>query len=261
MKRILALLLAVAALAAPASSAAPARIGAESFVAIDAASGRVLAARDERERRPIASLTKMMTALLVIEDGNLHAKVRVPRVATAVEPSKDYLVAGERYPRTMLLYSTLLGSNNDAAAALGYSAGGSSLDRFYERMTNRAHELGMRDTTYRSASGLNDVSNLSTAYDQALLGRRALRNPLLARIVRTWRKAFPGYGKVYVNHNKMLSWYPGTLGLKTGWTTAAGGCLATAVERDGRIVVAVVLDSDDIWSDMPRLVDRAFAAF
>ena len=118
----------------------------------------------------------------------------------------------------------------------------------------------MSHTTYRSASGLNDVSNLSTAYDQALLGRFVLRNPLLARIVHTWRKAFPTYGKVYVNHNKMLSSYPGTLGIKTGWTTAAGGCLATAVERNGRTVVAVVLDSDDIWSDMPRLVDRAFAA-
>jgi D-alanyl-D-alanine carboxypeptidase len=184
----------------------------------------------------------------------------VPRVATAVEPSKDYLVAGARYPRMMLLYSALLGSNNDAAAALAYVGGDASLGRFYERMTRRARSLGMSHTTYRSASGLNDVSNLSTAYDQALLGRFVLRNPLLARIVHTWRKAFPTYGKVYVNHNKMLSSYPGTLGIKTGWTTAAGGCLATAVERNGRTVVAVVLDSDDIWSDMPRLVDRAFAA-
>jgi D-alanyl-D-alanine carboxypeptidase len=161
----------------------------------------------------------------------------------------------------MLLYSTLLGSNNDAAAALGYAAGGGSLDRFYERMTARARSLGMRDTTYRSASGLNDATNLSTAYDQAILGRFALRNSLLARIVRTWRKAFPTYGKVYVNHNKMLSWYPGTIGLKTGWTTAAGGCLATAVQRNGRTVIAVILRSDAIWVDMPRLVNRAFRAY
>ena len=83
------------------------------------------------------------------------------------------------------------------------------------------------------------LSPLLRAYDQAILGRFALRNPLLAKIVRTWRKAFPTYGKAYVNHNKMLSWYPGTVGLKTGWTTAAGGCLATAVQRRGRTVIAV----------------------
>lgn len=259
MKRFLVLFLALAALLAPVASASSARISADSFVAIDAASGRVLVARAAHERHPIASLTKVMTALLVIEEGHLRARVRVPRVATSVEPNKDYLVAGRRYPRLMLLYSALLGSNNDAAAALGFVAGDGSLDRFYERMTARARSLGMRNTTYRSASGLNDLTNLSTAYDQALLGRFALRNPLFARIVRTWRKAFPTYGKVYVNHNKMLSWYPGTIGLKTGWTTAAGGCLATAVQRNGRTVIAVILDSDAIWVDMPRLVKRAFA--
>jgi D-alanyl-D-alanine carboxypeptidase (penicillin-binding protein 5/6) len=258
-KRLLACLLATAAAWAPVASASSARLSAESFVAIDARSGRVLVARAEHVRRPIASLTKVMTALLVIEDGRLSAKVRVPAVATAVEPNKDYLVAGRRYPRRLLLYSALLGSNNDAAAALGYAAGSGSLGRFYKRMTARAHALGMRETTYRSASGLNDVTNLSTAYDQVLLSRFALRNTLLARIVRTWRKPFPAYRRVYVNHNKMLSWYPGTLGVKTGWTTAAGGCLATAVRRYGRVVIAVVLDSDDIWGDMPRLLDRAFA--
>jgi D-alanyl-D-alanine carboxypeptidase len=261
-KRIVLLAL-VAALAsvlpAAAGAAAAGRITADSYVAIDAASGRVLAARAERVRRPIASLTKVMTALLVIEDGQLGRRVRVPRLAAAVEPNKDYLVAGERYPTMMLLYSTLLASNNDAAAALGYAAGGGSLGRFYERMTARAAALGMHDTTYRSASGLNDVSNLSTALDQAILGRHALRNALLARIAQTRKKVFPRFGRTYVNHNRMLVTYPGTIGIKTGWTTAAGGCLLTAVERHGRRVIAVVLGSDDIWADMPRLVERAFA--
>jgi serine-type D-Ala-D-Ala carboxypeptidase (penicillin-binding protein 5/6) len=260
-KRLLACLLVAAAASALAASASSARITAESFVGIDAASASVLVARAERVRRPIASLTKVMTGLLVIEQGGLRAKVRVPAVAAAVEPNKDYLVAGRRYPRRLLLYSALLGSNNDAAAALGFAAGNGSLDRFYRRMTARARALGMSGTTYRSASGLNDLTNLSTAYDQALLSRFALRNALFARIVRTWRKSFPAYRRAYVNHNKMLSWYPGTLGIKTGWTTAAGGCLATAVRRNGRTVIAVILDSDDIWRDMPRLVDRAFAAY
>lgn len=233
-------------------------VGAESYVAIDAASGRILVARGEHTRRPIASLTKVMTALLVIEGGHLDETVRIARAATTVEPVKDNLVAGRRYPRLLLLYSALLGSNNDAAAALAYDAAGGALSPFYDRMTERARELGMRDTTYRSASGLNDVSNLSTAYDQALLGRAALRNPVLATIVDTKRKRFPAYRRTYVNHNKMLFSYPGTHGIKTGWTTRAGGCLAVAVERGGHTVIAVVLGSDDIWSDMPRLVERAF---
>jgi D-alanyl-D-alanine carboxypeptidase len=265
---LLAALAAALLLAVPAShgalleteqARAQARLTAESFVAIDAASGRVLAAKGEHVRRPIASLTKVMTALLVIESGDLDGSVKVRRGATLVEPNKDYLRAGRWYPTMLLLYSALLGSNNDAAAALGFAWGDGSIERFYEAMTARAHRVGMRDTTYRSASGLNDATNLSTAYDQALLGRVALRNDLLAKIARTWRKSFPRWGRTYVSHNKMLSWYPGTIGIKTGWTTAAGGCLLTAVRRDGRTVIAVVLDSDDIWGDMPRLIDRAFA--
>jgi serine-type D-Ala-D-Ala carboxypeptidase (penicillin-binding protein 5/6) len=233
-------------------------VDAESYVAIDAGTGHLLVAHGEHVQRPIASLTKMMTALLVIEDGGLRDSVRVPAVATAVEPNKDYLKKGRSYPRRLLLYSALLASNNDAAATLAYAAGGNSLGTFYERMTDRARQLSMADTTYRSASGLNDVSNLSSAYDQALLARIALQNHLFARIVSTRRKAFPDWGRVYVNHNRMLAWYPGTIGIKTGWTTAAGGCLATAVERDGQTVVAVILDSDQIWVDMPRLLRQAF---
>ncbi len=258
--------LAVLAVVVPAGRAATAetlaadgRITAESFVAIDSASGRMLVAKAAHESRPIASLTKVMTALVVIESGQVDGTVRVRRAATLVEPTKDSLKAGRRYPTVLLLYSALLGSNNDAAAALGYAWGGGNIGRFYELMTARAHRLGMHDTTYRSASGLNDVSNRSTAYDQALLGRAALRNPLLARIARTKRKAFPRYGRTYVNHNKMLFWHTGTIGIKTGWTTAAGGCLLTAVRRGGHTVIAVVLDSDDIWRDMPRLIHRAFA--
>lgn len=267
-RALLVALVASLALAAPAAHAgllearvpqAQARITADSYVAIDAASGRVLAAKNPHERRPVASLTKVMTALVVIESGDLDGSVRVRRAATLVEPNKDYLEPGRRYPTMMLLYSALLASNNDAAAALGYAWGGGDIGRFYDAMTRRAHALGMRNTTYRSASGLNDVSNLSTAYDQALLGRAALRNPLLASIVRTKRKSFPRYGRTYVTHNKMLSTYPGTIGIKTGWTTAAGGCLLTAVQRDGHTVIGVVLGSDDIWSDMRRLLSRAYA--
>ncbi|MFN8187254.1 MAG: hypothetical protein U0R69_09250 [Gaiellales bacterium] len=238
------------------------KLTAGSFVAIDADEGRVLIAHAERARRPIASLTKMMTALIVIEDGELDRKIRVPKAATLVEPSREGLRAGRWYPRRLLLYSALLVSANDSAEALGYAAGDGSLRRFYRRMNERAAELGMTLTHYQSTSGLEDESNLSTALDQAILARAALENRTFAKIVRTRRKLVdwppPTYAKEWINHNKMLVTYEGTYGVKTGYTTRAGACLVVAVERNGHHVIGVLLDSTSIWADMPRLIDAAF---
>lgn len=236
---------------------------ARAFVAVDAATGQVLAARNAHRPLPIASLTKVMTALLVIERGSLAARVRVPRLATRVEPSREGLVAGRRYERLTLLWSALLASANDSAVALAWDAGDGSLERFYAAMNERARALGMRGTVYASASGLEDETNRSSAYDQALLAREALRNDLFARIVRTQRHftrwAAPTYAKEWLNHNRMLSTYPGTYGVKTGWTTRAGGCLTVAVRRGEHSVIAVVLGSKRIWHDAPIVVERAFA--
>lgn len=261
---LLAAVLSLALPAAVAAGKAPAkpRISARAYVALDAATGTVLAARRADRRLPIASLTKMMTGLLVIERGHLHERIVVPRLATLVEPSKEDLVAGRRYRRLTLLWSALLASANDSATALAWDAGGGSLQRFYDLMNERARRLGMRATTYASASGLDDRRNLSTAFDQALLAREALRNPLFARIVATerhWtRWAAPTVAKEWVNHNRMLSTYPGTYGIKTGWTSRAGGCLAVAVRRGDRQVIAVVLGSKNIWLDMPLVLAQAF---
>jgi D-alanyl-D-alanine carboxypeptidase len=156
------------------------RITARAFVALDAATGRVLTARRAGVQLPIASLTKIMTGLLVIERGHLHDKIAVPTAATLVEPSKEYLVAGRQYKRLTLLWSALLASANDSATALAWDAGGGSLQRFYDLMNERARQLGMTATTYASASGLEDRRNRSTALDQALLARAALRNGLCA---------------------------------------------------------------------------------
>jgi D-alanyl-D-alanine carboxypeptidase len=251
--------------AAPAGDAAGSpRITAKAFVALDAETGRMLVGRRAGKRLPIASLTKIMTGLLVIERGDLHARVDVPTLATLVEPSKEYLVAGRRYKRITLLWSSLLASANDSATALAWDAGGGSLQRFYDAMNERAARLGMRSTRYASASGLEDAANVSTALDQAVLAREALRNPLFARIVSTQRHwtrwAAPTLAKEWVNHNRMLATYPGTYGVKTGWTTRAGGCLAVAVRRGGRSVIAVVLGSKGIWHDMPLVLARAFRA-
>jgi D-alanyl-D-alanine carboxypeptidase len=238
------------------------RLSAESYIAIDADTGRILVARRERQRRPIASLTKIMTALVVIEQGNLGGKLRVPREATFVEPSLEGLKAGRWYERRLLLYSALMVSANDSAVALAYDAGAGSINRFFRMMNARARALGMTDTNYRSASGLNDETNFSSARDQAIVSRAALQYPVFARIVRTRHKVVdwppPTYAKEWVNHNKMLFSYAGTYGVKTGYTTSAGACLSVAVRRGGHSVIAVVLGSKAIWADMPRLVDAAF---
>jgi D-alanyl-D-alanine carboxypeptidase (penicillin-binding protein 5/6) len=251
--------------AVPASStpASAAKVLAPSFVAIDGSSGRVLAARGERVRRPIASLTKVMTALVVIERGGLESRIVVTPAATNVEPSKEGLVAGRAYTRETLLWSALLQSSNDSATALGIDAGGGSLTTFYALENAKAAALGMTGTTYASASGLDDFRNLSTAFDQAVLARAALQNPTFAKFVGTrahWTKwAAPTRAKLWVNHNKMLGTTPGTYGVKTGWTTRAGGCLIVAVRRGDRSVIGVLLDSPSIWTDMSALLDVAFS--
>jgi D-alanyl-D-alanine carboxypeptidase (penicillin-binding protein 5/6) len=241
---------------------APRKVLAPSFVAMDAATGRVLVARGESIRRPIASLTKVMTALVVIERGNLEGRVVVTPAATRVEPYNEGLVPGRSYLRETLLWSALLVSSNDSATALAIDAGGGSLAGYYALANAKARALGMTSTSYASPSGLDDVRNLSTALDQAVLARAALQNATFAQIVATrthWTKwAAPTRAKLWVNHNRMLATTPGTYGVKTGWTSRAGGCLIVAVRRGDQSVIGVVLHSPSIWTDMNALLDDAF---
>jgi D-alanyl-D-alanine carboxypeptidase len=237
------------------------RLGAASWIAIDAGSGRILFGYHDRARRPIASLTKVMTGMLAIEAGGLAKKALVTRGATLVEPNRDELVAGHRYRRRTLLYSALLASNNDAAYALGRDVFG-TLPALYRHMNAAAAALGMVDTRYASPNGLDDAHNWSTARDQAILARYALGDPLFAKVVGTryyrTRWAAPTFVKEYMNHNRMLFDYPGSIGVKTGWTSVAQGCLIEAAHRDGHTVIAVVLGSKNVWNDMPRVLDEAF---
>jgi D-alanyl-D-alanine carboxypeptidase (penicillin-binding protein 5/6) len=252
----------VGAAIATAAKPAPLRPSARAWVALDAATGRVLLAQRPHEQRPIASLTKMMTGLLVAEAGDLGRRVNVPLEATLVEPTNEGLQPGARYRRVTLLYSTMLVSANDSATALGYDLGGGSLERFYALMNDRARRIGMHETVYASSSGLDDVHNVSTAYDQALLARAALLNPTFRRVVSTRRYftrwSAPTLAKEWVNHNKMLFTHPGTFGVKTGWTSRAGACVAVAVRHGDRALVLVVLDSMRLWPDTELLVGRAF---
>lgn len=237
-------------------------LAAASYVALDVDRNEIILAYGDKDQRPIASLTKMMTGLLTAEAGNLWHPVTVSETAAQVEPNKDGLIIGNRYPRGVLLYSAMLGSNNDAAAALGEDLGGGSYAKYYRMMNRRAKQLGLTDTQYASSSGLNDATNWSTARDQAILLARALENPTFAKASGTWRHTVrwndTGGKRTYENHNKMLQTYRGTISGKTGFTTLAGGCLAVAVRRGGHTIVGVILNTNDIWGDMPRLIDAAF---
>ena len=234
-------------------------LSASAYVAVDLKTGRVIFARNPTQRRPIASLTKVMTGILTAEAGDPGRPVRVPLAATRVEPSRDDLVAGRRYRRWLLLRSALMISANDSAYALANDLAGGSVDRFYATMNAAAASLGMTGTRYTSSNGLDDLHNRSTAVDQAILARYALDDPTFAAVVRTRvlrvRWARPVIVKEYRNHNRMLFGYAGTYGVKTGYTTAAGACLIVAVRRNGHDVLGVLLHSRNVWADMPRLID------
>ncbi len=235
---------------------------APSAILIDADTGTVLWAKGARLRRPIASTTKIMTALVAMSRLRPHHVVVVPRQATRVPPSKEGLRAGERVPAWKLFYGLLLASGNDTAVALAVAAGGSR-GRFLAMMNAKARQLGLRDTRFASPSGLLDDGNYSTAWDLAALARYAMRNARFRAVVRTREKTVswspPVHAKRYRNHNKLLWRYPGADGIKTGWTTRAGGCLVASARRYGIRLIAVVLGTPDIYGDATRLLDYGFA--
>ena len=171
--------------------------------------------------------------------------------------------AGEQVPAWKLFYAMLLYSGNDDALALAIAAGGTKW-HFVHQMNVEAHILGLRDTHFVSPSGVVDVGNYSSAWDLAALTRVALRNDRFRSIVRTKVKhvawTAPTYSKIYINNNRLLSSYPGANGVKTGYTHKAGPCLVASATRNGRTLIAVVLDSPDMYTDAKRLLDLGFAS-
>lgn len=237
-------------------------VSAPAAIVVDAATGTVLYAKRPYMRRPIASTTKIMTALVAMSRLAPNAMVRVPKRATKVEPYKEGLRAGERVPAWKLFYGLLLVSGNDTAETLAIAAGGTRAN-FVRLMNERAHALGLRHTRFSSPSGLADEGNYSTVSDLATLTRHAMRNGRFRAIVGTkekevwWRP--PTKAKRYENHNKLLWRYPGADGVKTGWTTAAGRCLVASARRHGVRLITVVLGAKDLYGDTRRLLDYGFS--
>jgi len=232
-------------------------------VLFDLDSGRVLWQLDPLKRLEIASLTKMITALLTVESATPQARVLVTRAAVNAGGSKvGVLPLGRRVPLESMLYGLLLPSGNDAAVALAQYLDG-TVARFVARMNTAAAKLGLGCTRFSSPSGYVDQENYSCAADLAELAHLDLAEPRIARIARTSSAILPfpiKGGKLYLyNNNPLLRYdFPGTTGLKTGYTLAAGRCLVATAERHRVRLGVVLLDSPDPATQASALLDRAF---
>lgn len=265
----LALLAAVAAaapvvLALPAAPKDPLGLSAQYAVLLDAETGRALYAKDCDAQTPMASTTKIMTALLLLEAGEPERTFRVTDEMVRVEGTSMGLRAGDTVSRYALACGMLMSSGNDAAQAAAIHLAGSLTD-FAILMNERARAIGMTRTHFVTPSGLDAQGHYSTAYDMALLGAEALRNPTFREICgqEMVRAAYgsPPYQRSLYNHNRLVRELPGCVGIKTGFTKAAGRCLVSAVERDGRTLVAVTLSAPGDWQDHRKLYDYGFAQF
>jgi len=243
-------------------AAIPPEISAKAAALLVADSRELLYGKNERERRSMASTTKIMTALLALEAGMPLWEIRVTEAMLRVEGTSMGLRAGDSVTLSGLVYGMLLKSGNDAANAAAFALTG-SLEKFAGGMNARAQELGMRDTHFVTPSGLDDPEHYSTAYDMALLGCAALENPEFARVcalrIAQVRFGNPPYLRTLSNHNRILKTYAGGSGIKTGFTKKSGRCLVSAATRNGVTLVAVTLSAPDDWADHGKLLDYGFS--
>lgn len=233
-------------------------VSAEAAILMHADSGRVLYEKNADEHMLIASTTKIMTAIVVLEHCELDDLVEVDSRSAGIEGSSMYLKAGESYTVEDLLYGLLLVSGNDAASALALHVA-DSMEEFAELMNAKAAELGMTESSFKNAHGLDEEGHYSTARDMAKLAAYCMGNEDFARIAGTVSHTVGE--QTLVNHNRLLREYDGCLGLKTGYTMAAGRTLVTCAERDGARYVCVTLNDPDDWDDHKALYDWAFANY
>ena len=241
--------------------AVPPEINAGAGVVMDMKSGRVLYEKNAYSRRAIASTTKMMTAILALENASLDDKVTVSKRAASIWGSTIGLRAGQVFTMKELLYGLMLNSGNDAAIAIAEHVGG-SVENFLGMMNAKAFEVGARNTQFKSPHGLDMDGHYSTAYDLALIARYALNNRTFSEIVST-KAASISSGGLY-NTNEMLDSYPGADGVKTGYTGKAGRCLVTSATRGNWRIISVVLNSPTTYARAQassRMLDYAFNNF
>lgn len=233
-------------------------LSAESSILIDGNTGRILYENNAHKKMPIASTTKIMTALIALEKGNLNDKVRVSDESIGVEGSSIYLKTGEIITLQDLVYGLMLRSGNDAAVAIASHIGGST-EEFVSLMNEKANSIGALNTNFTNPNGLHDENHYSTAYNMVLITKEAFKKDEFANVVGSKSYVSNRYENNYFyNKNKTLWEYDGGNGVKTGYTTRSGRCLVSSANRNGMNLIAVSLNAGDWFNDNYKLLDYGF---
>jgi len=236
-------------------------VSAKSAVLISADTGEIVYSVNCSEKLPMASTTKIMTALLCLESGDLYSEFTVDSDAIMVEGSSMGLQKGDIVTKYALCCGMLLPSGNDSANATAVKLAG-SIEKFADMMNQKAQELGLSKTYFVTPSGLEGEGHGSSAYDMAILAREALKNDIFREICSSEsmkvRFGNPPYDRWLKNTNKLLSMYDGVYGVKTGFTDEAGRCLVSACERDGKNLICVTLNDGNDWNDHIAMYDYGF---
>jgi D-alanyl-D-alanine carboxypeptidase len=239
-------------------------VSARSAVLLDAESGQILYGKDEHTRRGMASTTKIMTALIALEQADLDDTVIVAPEACGVEGSSIYLFPEEEITMEALLYALMLQSANDAAEAIAYAVSG-SIEDFVALMNEKADALGLSATHFDNPHGLDGETHYTTAYELAKIAAAALENETFREIVGTEKKAIPLHNgeatRLLVNHNRLVREYDDIIGVKTGYTRACGRTLVSAAEQNGVTLICVTLDDGNDWVDHRALLDYGFSLY
>lgn len=229
-----------------------------SYIVIEETSNRILYSSNERVKLPMASTTKIVTAIVTIENANLDDEVVIPREAQGVEGSSVYIKAGEKYTVRDLLYGLMLRSGNDCAVALAIHVSG-SVESFVDLMNEKALSVGAFDTNFSNPHGLHDDNHYTTAYDLAILTSNAYKNQTFKEIASS--KKYNLKGSYIYNKNKLLSTFDGADGVKTGYTTKSGRCLVSSSTRQNMRVICVVLNCYDMWNKSMELMNKAHSEY
>ena len=237
-------------------------VSARSAIVMDGQSGRVLFAKDEHEKRRIASITKIMTAILAVESGKLDETVTVSDRAVKTEGSSIYLTSGQKVKLKDLVYGLMLRSGNDAAVAIAEHVGG-SLEGFVYMMNQKAADLGMENTLFRNPHGLDDhPDHYSSAYDMALLTKYAMTNETYQKIAGTKRYKAETMQGIWRNKNKLLTGlYEYSTGGKTGYTKLANRTLVSTSSKDGTDLIAVTINAPDDWNDHMNMFNYVYGHY
>ena len=233
----------------------------ESYILIDKDIGRVLLEENSHKKMPMASTTKIMTALIALEKGNLSDRIRVDDDAVGIEGSSIYLKKDEIITLKDLIYGLMLRSGNDAAVAIAIHVGGTS-EEFVKLMNDKAKSIGALNTNFTNPNGLPDEKHYSTAYDMALITREAFKYEEFANVVNS--KSYTSdrvENNYFYNKNKTLWDYEGGNGVKTGYTMSSGRCLVSSASRNGLNLISVSLNARDWFNDNHKLLDYGFEKY